>query len=72
MNAERAAKHARRLQKASSQGARPDDATQAASKPVDEIHKVRLNTQGEDSQVNIVRRKAGSGTRVEQAKATAD
>ena len=62
MNAERAAKHARRLNKASSQGAQPP--APAGVNQVEEIHKVRLNTQGDD----IIRRKAGSGTRVEQQK----
>ena len=57
VNAERAARHARRLNKASSQGAQPPTPTY----PVDEVHKVLMNAAGDD----VIRRKAGSGTRVE-------
>ena len=60
-NAERAARHARKLQKASSQGAAQPP---TPSNQVSEAHKVRLGTQGDD--VIPIRRKAGSGTRVEQ------
>ena len=64
MNAERAARYARRLQKASSQGAQQNQHTVQG---VDEVHKVRINANPEDG----IRRKAGSGTRVEQKVAEA-
>ena len=44
-NAERAARHARRLQKASSQGATQ---SQNPSNAVDEVHKVFINNRNED------------------------
>ena len=61
-NAERAARYARRLQKASSQGAQQNN---AIGSNVEEVHKVRINM-GQDNNTEGIRRKAGSGTRVEQ------
>lgn len=59
VNAERAARHARRLQKASSQGAQ----NPALVGHIDEVHKVRIVATGNE---DGIKRKAGSGTRVEQ------
>ena len=73
LNAERGAKHARRLTKVSSQGAQPPTPSSGSLKKggIDESHKVRMNTQPDGEVVltsnpNSIRRKAGSGTRVEQ------
>ena len=61
------AKQSRRLQKASSLGAGPET---HVSNPIDDAMKVRLEAQTEDVLGGVVgqqsiRRKAGSGTRVE-------
>ena len=64
VNAERAARHARRLNKASSQGAQPPQ-----SSGEHEVVKVRIGMPGDETVLPI--RKAGSGTRVEQRVAEA-
>lgn len=64
VNADRAARHARRLQKASSQGAQPPQTSGEH-----EVVKVRIGMPGDEGVLPI--RKAGSGTRVEQKVAEA-
>ena len=65
VNAERAARYARRLQKASSQGAQPPEDAVRNGDFVDGVQKVRIGMGNGPS------RKAGSGTRVEQKVADA-
>ena len=64
VNAERAARYARRLQKASSLGAQPPTAPGGNGEDVGGVQKVRITMDGPS-------RKAGSGTRVEQKVAEA-
>ena len=58
----RAKEHARRLQKAASQGAQPPAATQITN-PMSGVQKIRMINKGEDVLSKPLRRKAGSGDR---------
>ena len=62
-NEKRAKEHARRLQKASSQGAQPPTPSQI-SNPVSGMQKIRMINKNGDELSKPLRRKAGSGDRV--------